>query len=241
MPFNISSTQCLMHLGASQCCLASALQSCIAQAALSSFGRPRNKPFHTVNQEWYDVECKTARAALRNTVNEMHEHVAMLKLYKQQLRRKRRPWQRQAQQDLCELASRNPSSFWRRYNERQSHKCNISREQWNDSFEALYKAPEAPSAIPMASPSRNPVNPLLSPNSMPISAQPNSTAPPAFDYLNADITEQEVEAGLKRLKRNKAAGVDGIRAEHILDASELWLKPLVQTFNQVLNQGVPPA
>ena len=66
-------------------------------------------------------------------------------------------------------------------------------------------------------------------------------APPAFDYLNADITEQEVEAALKRLKRNKAAGVDGIRAEHILDASELLLKPLVQTFNQVLNRGAPPA
>ena len=156
----------------SQCCLASALQSCIAQAALSSFGRPRNKPLHTVNQEWYDVECKTARAALRNTVNEMHEHVAMLKSYKQLLRRKRRAWQPKAQQDLCELASRNPSSFWGRYNERQSHKCNISREQWQNSFEALYKAPEAPPATPMAPPPRNPVNPLLSPNPMPILHSP---------------------------------------------------------------------
>ena len=27
----------------------------------------------------------------------------------------------------------------------------------------------------------------------------------------------------------------------LMDASELLLKPLVQTFNQVLNQGVPPA
>ena len=103
----------------SQCCLASALQICIAQAALSSFGRPCKKPLHKVNQEWYDVQCKTARAALRNIVNEMHEHVAMLKSYKQLLRRKRRAWQRKAQHKLCELASRNPSSFWRRYNERQ--------------------------------------------------------------------------------------------------------------------------
>ena len=46
---------------------------------------------------------------------------------------------------------------------------------------------------------------------------------------------------LRRLKRNKAAGVDVIKAEHILDASELLLKALVQTFNQVLNRGVPPA
>ena len=93
----------------------------------------------------------------------------------------------------------------------------------------------------MASPSRTPVNPLLSPNPIPIPAHPSSAAPPAFDLLNADITEEEVQAALKRLKRNKAAGVDGIRAEHILDASELLLNPLVQTFNQVLNQAVPPA
>ena len=93
----------------------------------------------------------------------------------------------------------------------------------------------------MASPSRNPVNPFPSPTSIPNSAQPSSAAPPAFDYLNADIIEQDVEAALKQLKRNKAAGVDGIRAEHILDATELLLKPLVQSFNQVLNQGVTPA
>ena len=63
---------------------------------------------------------------------------------------------------------------------------------------------------------------------------------PAFDLLNADITQDEVEAALKRLKRNKAAGVDGIRAEFILDAVDMLLGPLVQTFNQVLNDGVPP-
>ncbi len=111
----------------SQCCLASALQSCIAQAALLSFGRPRGKTLHKSNQKWYDEECKSARAALRNTETEMHEHVAMLKAYKQLLRRKRRAWQAKTQQELCEMASRNPSSFWRQYNERQSHTCSITR------------------------------------------------------------------------------------------------------------------
>ena len=46
-------------------------------------------------------------------------------------------------------------------------------------------------------------------------------------------------AALKRLKRNKAAGADGIKAEFILDAAELLLTPLVMTFNQVLQRGVP--
>ena len=68
----------------------------------------------------------------------------------------------------------------------------------------------------------------------------NDTEHP-FDFLNADINQAEVEAALKRLKRNKAAGVDGKRAESILDAADLLLNPLVQTLNQLLNEGVPPA
>ncbi len=38
----------------SQCCLASALQSCIAQAALLSFGRPCGKSLQKSNQKRYD-------------------------------------------------------------------------------------------------------------------------------------------------------------------------------------------
>ena len=64
---------------------------------------------------------------------------------------------------------------------------------------------------------------------------------PTSDPLNADITHEEVEAALKRLKRNKAAGVDGIKAEFILDAASVLLTPLVMTFNQILEKGVPPS
>ena len=49
---------------------------------------------------------------------------------------------------------------------------------------------------------------------------------------------------MRRLKRNKAAGggcPGGIRAEFILDAVNMFLGPLVQTFNKVMNNGVPPA
>ena len=234
-----STLQHLLHpvfnASPSQCCLASALQSCIAQAALSSFGRPRGKFLHKSNQKWYDEECKSARAALRNTETEMHEHVALLKAYKQLLRRKRRAWHAKTQRELCEMASRNPSSFWRQYNERQSHTCSITREQWKSSFEALYKAPTT------TAPADNPVKPPQSPIPSHIPDSHHAAQAPAFDFLNADITHDEVAAALKRLKRNKAAGVDGIRAEHILDASEVLLDPLVQTFNQLLNKGVPPA
>ena len=77
------------------------------------------------------------------------------------------------------------------------------------------------------------------PHTTPPPPPPDTPSEQHFDFLNADITCEEVCAALKRLKRNKAAGVDGIKAEFILDAADLLLTPLVMTFNQVLQRGVP--
>ena len=181
----------VFNVPAHQCCLASALQNCIAQAALKSFGRPCKKSVQKVNQKWYDAECKSAQSALRNTIADTHEHAVKVRSYKQMLRRKRRAWQRRAQQDLCELASRNPQSFRRHYNERQSQKSNIPREQWKASFENLYKAPEAPSTQDSTT---NPVNPTQSPLPACMAAPWQDVEEPAMDFLNADITHEDVIA-----------------------------------------------
>ena len=219
------------------CCLASALQFCISQAALHTFGCPGKKRLQQPQQKWYDAECKNARAALRHT-DDVIEYAAQAKAYKQLLRRKRRAWQRLSQQNFCELASRNPQAFWRSYNERQAHKCEIPLQQWKTSFEDLYKAPVSSSGSSQTSSAPNPVNPPQSPDLPSASLHTDTTA---SSLLNADITAQEVQDALKRLKRNKAAGVDGIKAEYILDAQDMLLIPLVKAFNQILNKGVPPS
>ncbi len=61
-----------------------------------------------------------------------------------------------------------------------------------------------------------------------LKAESGPDAPePAIDFLNAVITHDDATAALKRLKRRKAAGVDGSRAESSLDASDILLDPLV--------------
>ena len=57
--------------------------------------------------------------------------------------------------------------------------------------------------------------------------------------LNAPATLDEVKAAFTRLKRNKAAGTDGIRAEFLLDAVDVLLQPLAQVFTHMLMNGVP--
>ncbi len=223
-----------------QCCLASALQSCIAQAALTSFGRLRKHAVQKVNRKWYDAECKSAQAALGQLSEDQHEHAAKWKSYKQLLGRKRRAREREIQQNLCEMASRNLQSCWRQYKERQSSKCN--EEQWKASFEALYNAPKVPTAA-----SRDNISatcpggptPICTPD---LKAKSRPDVPePAVNFLNAVITHQDVTTALKRLRRRKAAGADGIEADFILDASEILLNLLVQTFNWMLDKGVPTA
>jgi hypothetical protein len=46
---------------------------------------------------------------------------------------------------------------------------------------------------------------------------------------------------LKKLQRNKATGLDGMKAEFILDAEELLHIPLLITFNYFLAEGFPKA
>lgn len=53
------------------------------------------------------------------------------------------------------------------------------------------------------------------------------------------MTPEEVTAAFKRLKRHKAAGIDGIKAEFLLDAEDILTEPLAKTFSQMLSTGVP--
>jgi hypothetical protein len=55
--------------------------------------------------------------------------------------------------------------------------------------------------------------------------------------LNVDITLVELLQALKKLQRNKAIGLDGMKAEFILDAKELLHMPLLTTFNCFLGEG----
>jgi hypothetical protein len=57
------------------------------------------------------------------------------------------------------------------------------------------------------------------------------TESPPNHTLNANITLTELLQALKKLQRNKAANLDGMKVEFILDAGELLHMPLLTVFN----------
>jgi hypothetical protein len=72
------------------------------------------------------------------------------------------------------------------------------------------------------------------------------TKPPHSHTLNRDITLAELLQTLKRLQRNKAAGLDGMKVKFILDAGELlhmkgFLKPFPLGWSMRSLKGeIPP-
>ncbi len=58
------------------------------------------------------------------------------------------------------------------------------------------------------------------------------TEPPPSHTLNTNITFAELFRALKKLQRNKVAGLDGMKAKFILDAGELLHMPLHALFKR---------
>jgi hypothetical protein len=61
--------------------------------------------------------------------------------------------------------------------------------------------------------------------------------PPPSHTVNTDITLVELLQVLKKLQRNKATGLDGMKAKFILDVKKLLHMPLLTTFNYFLAEG----
>ena len=67
-------------------CLPTALQSCISEAALATFGRPSKCNRPKADQKWYNADCRAARARQRHVSHGTSEIVALRKAYKSLIR-----------------------------------------------------------------------------------------------------------------------------------------------------------
>jgi hypothetical protein len=125
-------------------------------------------------------------------------------------------------QHMCTLTKVDVHSFWKKYRPRAPVVDKISAITLLEGFCEL---------VGQSSP----------PIQLRIDHSAQVMEPPPSHILNIDITLTELFQTLKKLQRNKAAGLDGMKAEFILDAGELLHKPLLTTFNYFLEEGFPEA
>jgi len=128
---------------------------------------------------------------------------------------------------FCALAKTDPTSFWRKYSKNKEQSIVISKADLVVGFQKLLEG-QCPSNTTGAQGS--------STNQVVLSLS-HLFASDDCSTLNCDITLDEIAQVMKRLKRNKSAGLDGIKAEFLLDASDMLHVPLQIVFNKLLQQG----
>ncbi len=128
---------------------------------------------------------------------------------------------------MCALAKTNPASFWRQYSKSKERSVTISKVDLVVGFQKLLEG-QCPSNTVGGQGSF--IDQVVSSSSHPFASDDCST-------LNCDITLDEITQMMRKLKRNKSAGLNGIKAEFLLDAGDMLHVPLKIMFNKLLQQG----
>ena len=200
------------------------LQLNIAHAARVVHGvKKKNCPIKP--KPWFDADCMQLRNRLQRMSSRDPRRPQVMSAYKRLLRSKRRQAQHTKHAALPELALSNPAAFWQAYRAKKTTRIDIPLEQLAIAFQNLL------------GPTIHHTNQHDASNEDDNCINTTHSA----ERLNANIAIREVQLAFKRLRRRKAAGIDGIKAEHLLDASDLLLQPLADTFSYLLHNGVPAA
>jgi hypothetical protein len=196
----------------------------VGAAVESTFGNKlsggRCKMRHS-HKPWFDANCRITKRELRLWLKANHDsHAAKNQQsnLKKLLKRKRICWETTRVQHMCTLAKMDMPSFWKKYRPRALVVDKISAITLLEGFHEL---------VGQSSP----------PIQLRIDHSAQVIEPPPSHILNTDITLTELLQVLKKLQRNKAAGLDGMKAEFILDAGELLHISLLTTFNCFLEEG----
>ena len=128
-------------------------------------------------------------------------------------------WSQRRNAELCEMAAKDASKFWRLFKTSHSNACLVELSAQFEAFRALM------GAEPLPAPERH-------------AASGVSTSDPD-DALNKDITLDELCSCIKRLKRGKSPGMDGVLQDMIKDGGELVKQSLLWLFNCMLAGHFP--
>lgn len=201
-------------------CMKSAQSQTMPQAC------KRSGPYVHKSAPWYDAECKAARKTKHAVLQCPHstngEKRLAAKQYHSVIDRAKKIWRARTNDELCEKAKKDPASFWRVFKKREHGVCPVSMTAQFEAFKSLMgtEPAEAP---------QSPTTPGVSAfNSNDQSA-----------CLNADITVDELSECIKKLKRGKSSGMDGILAEMIKDGGELLQSCILWLFNCMLASHFP--
>lgn len=203
--------------------------------------RSRKRIRITSSKKWFDRECQLKRHELRKLSNQKHRDPLNSELrekfhkilndYKKLLDSKRKEFQKEKTLQLDELAF-NPDkvSFWsclKSMNDTidENVPAPISEETWLNHFQSLHSNDLRTSI------NRQGVYDEL------LSLEKEKEQ---LNYLDQEVTEQEIRQAVKKLKNKKSPFVDKIRNEMIKASLESLMPIYIKLFNLILQSGKMP-
>jgi hypothetical protein len=205
------------------------LHDCICNTAATVHGCPTARTSITqhCHQPWFNTECRNKHKEV-SSYAKLHpdNHLARewKKQLKQLLRHKKRTYKKLQGRQLCALAKTYPASFWRQYSKTKERSVAINKTDLVAGFQKLLEG-QCPS---------NTAGAQGSSTDQVVLNLSHTFASDACSTLNCDITLDEIAQVMRRLKHNKSAGLDGIKAEFLLDAGDMLHEPLQIVFNKLL-------
>jgi len=210
------------------------LVDCLQRASACMLKRVKIGGQQKVIQKWFDKECvknrrqtRTLLRAFKRTkdANERTQYVIARQQYKDLLRRKKQLYKALRAQSLSNSVN-NPNVFWKELRlacglvKKKTVGNNISLDQWREHFMKVFETNEQQNLAG--------VEDLL------------QQGLPSIDQLDRPILEDEVRKSIKKLKRGKSGGLDGVVPEMIKDAGDGIVVFLTALFNEVFRSGEYP-
>ena len=201
------------------------LITCMVQAAQQTLPEKRKRSGNNTfpGNSWFDAECKAAKKVknrvLHSAASEYEKKLAVQQFQTVTARVKGK-WLERRSDESCEMASKDPKGSWRAFQTQQSNVCPVELAAQFEAFRALMGS---------------------QPAQTPEQADLLGTSVRAADAscLNAPITTDELHDCIKRLKRNKSPGIDGILSEMIKDGGDVLHNCLLVIFNLMLTNHFP--
>ena len=200
--------------------------------------RPKRRHEAGTANKWFTENCKSLRhdymsikSKIRAESNDdmIKELYSVLEIkfqtYKKETRKARKLYEKEFHATLRTLKSTNSKLYWDILN---NHKpvtpktIDISLNELTDFFKEL-------------SYDRNVSESTHIVNSLSLLQSYNDEN----DVFNQPFTLEEITCALKKLKNNKAHGIDGIKNEFIKHCPANILSIIVDTFNVILSTGIP--
>ena len=201
------------------------LIACMVRAAQQTLPEKRKRSDNNTfpRNPWFNAECKAAKKVKNRVLHSdasEHEKKLAVQHFRSVTAKVKATWLERRSDELCEMARKDPQAFWRVFKTQQHDVCPLELAAQFEAFRALMGS---------------------QPAQIPEQAELLGTSVRAADAscLNASITSEELHDCIKRLKRNKSPGIDGVLSEMIKDGGDVLHNCLLVIFNLMLVNHFP--